>query len=112
MTIDELKDAVIEGLTAELESDPDFSEEILSEKVENAIREVQLHRRYASSGYSDEQIANDIQTFYPNIRGLALYDYNQTGVEGQSSSQENSVLRTYVNRNRMFNGIIPLTRVL
>lgn len=112
MTIDEMKDAIIEGLTSELESDPDFSEDVLIQKVDNAVKEVMLHRRYASSGYSDEQIEKDIQTFYPNIRGLALYDYNQTGVEGQSSSQENSVLRTYVNRNRMFNGIIPLTRVL
>ena len=112
MTIEEMKEAIVEGLTIELKDDPDFSAEVLSEKVDNAVNEVKLHRKYASAGYSDEQIEADIQTFYSNIRGLALYDYNQSGVEGQSSSQENSVLRTYVNRRTMFNGIIPLSKVL
>ncbi len=112
MTIDEMKDAIVEGLTIELKSDPEFSAEVLAEKVENAINEVKLHRRYASAGYSDDLIEKDIMAFYPNIRGLALYDYNQIGVEGQSSSQENSVLRTYVNRNRMFNGIVPLSKTI
>lgn len=112
MTIDEMKDAIVEGLTIELQSDPDFSPEVLNEKVDNAIREVKLLRRYASAGYSTERIEKDIVSYYSNIRGLALYDYNQAGVEGQSSSQENSVLRTYVNRNRMFNGIVPLSKVL
>ena len=112
MTIEEMKDAIVAGLTIELNDDPDFSAEILREKVENAVREVMLARRYASAGYTDAQIETDIQRFYPNIRDLSLYDYNQSGVEGQSSSQENSVMRTYVNRNRMFNGIIPLTKIV
>ena len=112
MTIDEMKDAIVAGLTIELNSDPDFSVEILTEKVDNAVKEVMLARRYASAGYTDAQIEADIQRFYPNIRDLSLYDYNQSGVEGQSSSQENSVMRTYVNRNRMFNGIIPLAKIV
>lgn len=112
MTIDEMRDAIVEGLTTELQDDPDFSTEVLIEKVDNAIREVKQHRRYASAGYSDSQIEKDIMSYYSNIRGLALYDYNQSGVEGQSSSQENSVMRTYVNRNRMFNGIVPLSRII
>lgn len=111
MTIDEMKEAIVEGLTIELKSDPDFSQEVLSEKVDNAVNEIKLHRRYSQAGYTDTMIESDIAQFYSNIRGLALYDYNMSGVEGQSSSQENSIMRTYVNRNRMFNGITPLAKL-
>lgn len=112
MTIDELKESITEGLTVELESDPDFSEEILEEKVNNAVNEVILARRYKMAKYSDEQIEADIENYRSNIRDIALYDYNQSGMDFQSSSQENGILRTFMNRNRLFSGITPLSRIL
>ena len=109
MTIDELKESVIESLTVELGDDPDFSEEILTEKVSNAINEVVLARRYRKAKYSDEQIEADIANYISNIRDISLYDYNQSGQDFQSNHQENGINRSYMSRHRLFYGIIPLT---
>lgn len=112
MTIDELKESVIEGLTTELESDPDFSAEILEQKVDNVINEVKQTRRYAQSGYSDEQIETDIVNYISNIRNISLYDYNQSGIDFQTNSQENGTSRSFMSRHRLFYGIIPLAKQL
>lgn len=112
MTIDELKNDIIASLTVELESDPDFSSEILEEKVANVINEVKHGRRYAQAGYTDEQIESDIINFRANIRDISLYDYNQSGMDFQNSHTENGISRSYINRNRLFYGIIPLSKRL
>ena len=112
MTIDELKESVIEGLTTELKSDPDFSAEILEQKVDNVINEVKLARRYAQAGYSDEQIETDIVNYISNIRNISLYDYNQSGIDFQTNSQENGTSRSFMSRHRLFYGIIPLAKQL
>lgn len=112
MTIDELKESITEGLTVELESDPDFSDEILEEKVNNAVNEVILARRYKMAKYSDEQIEADIENYRSNIRDIALYDYNQSGMDFQSNHQENGINRSYTSRHRLFYGIVPLTRLV
>lgn len=112
MTVDELKDEIVDSLTVELEDDPDFNEDILIEKVDNAVNEVMLMRRYARAKYSDAQIESDIVNYRSNIRNISLYDYNQSGMDFQSSSQENGILRTYMSRHRLFSGIVPLSKVL
>lgn len=112
MTIDELKRSVIESLTVELESDPDFSEEILEQKVDNVINEVKQTRRYTQAGYSDEQIETDIVNYISNIRNISLYDYNQSGIDFQTNSQENGTSRSFMSRHRLFYGIIPLAKQL
>lgn len=112
MTIDELKTEIIESLTVELESDPDFSGEILEEKVANVINEVKQARKYAQAGYTDEQIESDIINYYANIRNLSLYDYNQSGMDFQSGHTENGITRSFMSRNRLFYGIVPLAKQL
>ena len=108
MTIDELKTIIVESLTVELESDPDFSSEILTEKVENAINEVKLARRYKQAKYSESMIERDIEKYLSIIRDVSLYDYNQSGIDFQSSHQENGTTRTFMTRRYLFNGVIPL----
>lgn len=112
MTIDELKASVIESLVTELDSDPDFSEDILTEKVNNAVNEVKMQRRYKSVGYTDDMIEQDIVNFISNIHNIALYDYNQSGMEFQSNHQENGTNRSWMSRERLLSGIIPLTKLL
>ena len=112
MTLDELKDAVIEGLTVHLKSDPDFSAEVLGEIVDAVIDEVISTRRYKEMGYTDADIERDIVNYQASIRKIALYDYNQSGMEYQTSSQENGIQRTYLNRRYLFSGIIPLANKL
>lgn len=103
-----LQDELIADLTIELSSEPTFNADILKQKVIGAIREVKRARKYPSY-YTDEQIQTDLYEYYSNIRNIALYDYNQIGIEFQISSSENGISRTYTDRNKLFSGIIPLS---
>jgi hypothetical protein len=109
MTVDEMRNAIVNELTIELKDESAFSQKKLEIKVDGAIREVKRARRYPSS-YSDEMVAADMEQFYSNIKNIALYDYNMIGVEGQSASTENNESRTYVDRTKLFYGIIPFAR--
>ena len=55
-----------------------------------------------------DQIEEDIENYYSNIRDIALYDYNIIGAEGESYHYEGGTNRTYIDRRRLYNGIIPL----
>lgn len=107
--IDEIKNAIIDELRIELSGDPSLSEDMLNIKVDSAIREVKRVRNYPAN-YTDEMIEKDLAGFYSNIKNIALYDYNQIGIEGQSVSNENGENRTFVDRNTLFRGIIPFAR--
>ena len=102
-----LQDELLNDLTSELSSEPTFNATQLKYKVRNAIREVQRARKYPSY-YTGEQIQNDLYAYYSNIRNIALYDYNQIGIEFQNSSSENGVSRSFMDRNKLFSGIVPL----
>lgn len=103
-----LQDELIADLTIELSSEPTFNADILKQKVIGAIREVKRARKYPSY-YTDEQIQTDLYEYYSNIRNIALFDYNQNGIEFQISSSENGISRTYMDRKKLFSGIIPLS---
>lgn len=108
---DALGQEIFESLKAELENDEAFNETILEQKVRSVILEVQQIRGYARNGYTDEMALVDIEQFSAKIRNIALYDYNQVGVEGQQSSSENNTYRMYFDRSKLFAGICPLARV-
>ena len=112
MTIDELITNIVASLTLELESDPDFSSAILEEKVKNAVNEVKLARRYKQVGYSESMIEKDIEKYQSIIRDISLYDYNQSGIDFQTSHQENGTTRTFMTRRYLFNGVIPLANTV
>lgn len=103
---------LIDIVMSELEETiPDeVNKEVLASKVRNAIREVKRARKYPSH-YTEEMINEDLENYISNIEGLALYDYNQVGAEGESSHNESGVNRTWKSRNTNFNGIIPIARV-
>ena len=105
-----MQSLLIADLKIELSKDSTFDESVLTIKVVNAIKEVKRERRYPSS-YTDTMIDEDLDRYYSNIRAIALYDYNQIGVEGQASHNEGGVSRTWVDRKSLFNGILPLSRV-
>lgn len=106
-----LEQEIIADLTVELEiADENFNSTLLRSKVQNAFREVKRARKYPDS-YSDSRIERDMYDYYSNIRNLALYDYNTIGMEFQQSSSENSTSRTMTDRDKLFAGIIPISRV-
>ena len=107
-----LEQEIFADLYAELSvSDENFNETLLLSKVRNAMREVKRARNYPKT-YSESQIEQDMYDYFSNIRNIALYDYNQIGAEGQSSSGENGTSRSYVDRDKYFFGICPFARVL
>ena len=71
----------------------------------------ELDAKYPSS-WSAEKTYEDLQQFRSHIFNLALFDYNTIGIEFQTSSTENSTTRTYRDRDRLFNGITPLSRLV
>lgn len=105
-----LQDEIIADLTLELGAEPTFNADALRQKVINAIREVKKARKYPSY-YTEEQIARDLYDFYSNVRNIALYDYNKIGGEFEQSHNENSVNRSFVDRNSLFGGVIPLCKL-
>lgn len=105
-----LENDILEDLAAELsETDENFKQSLIMPKIKGAIREVKRVRNYPKH-YTESMIAEDLQNYYSNIVNIARYDYNLIGAEGQQSSGENGTSRSYVDRNSLFSGIIPLSR--
>lgn len=104
-----LQEELISDLTAELESEATFNATVLKTKIVGAIREVKAERKYPSY-YTEKQIQSDLYGYYSKIRNIALYDYNHLGAEFEKSHSENSVSRTFEEREKLFHGILPLTR--
>ncbi len=104
-----MQDELVADLTLELQNEPTFNADVLTQKVVNAIREVKKARKYPAY-YTEEQITKDLYDFYSNARNIALYDYNKMGAEFEQSHNENSVSRSFVDRNSLFSGIVALSR--
>lgn len=102
-------ESIIEELTTELQNEVDFNVDILRLKVSNAYREVKQARNYPKS-YTESMITNDMDNFYTNVKAIALYDYNKVGAEGQTQYSADGESIHYVDRNKMFFGIIPIAR--
>ena len=107
-----LQEELIADLTTELKNDEAFDLEILTAKVVGAIREVKLMRNYSATSYTYDQIQEDLYNYYSIIKRVALYDYNQIGVEGQVSHNENSTNRTWEDRSKLFNGVHAFVKIL
>ena len=99
--MDELVSQIVEDLKIELQDDVGFSADALTAKVKNAYREVKIARHYPLE-YSEEKITADMNQFYPVIRDVALYDYNQIGKDFEQSHTENGVTRSLVSRDSLF----------
>lgn len=107
-----LQEELVADLTEELKNDPNFNAGILEKKVKTAIKEVMLRRNYEATSYTDERIVSDLENYYSVIKNVALYDYNQSGAEGQISHDENGISRTWTDRNNLFKGVVAFVRVL
>lgn len=109
MTFDEMIAEITSDLTTEISAeDPDnFNPELLTVKINGAVRAVKGARRYPAS-YTEEKIEADLVRFHSQIIEIARYDYNQIGSEGQTSYNADGVTINYVDRKSLFRGITPL----
>lgn len=105
-----LESDILEDLTTELsETDKKFKQSLIIPKIKNAIREVRRARNYPKH-YTESAIVEDLENYYSNIRSIALFDYNLIGGEFQESYSENGKSGSFVKRNSLFAGVIPLSR--
>lgn len=100
---------IIEDLKTELEAEEGskFNISLLRSKVKTAYREVQAARKYPVT-YSEAMIERDMNNYYSQIRSIAMYDYNQSGSEGQTQYSQDGVSIHYVDRDRLFFGVLPI----
>lgn len=104
--MDKLINEIFKDLSIELDIPGEEGSMLLS-KVRSAYREVKGARSYPID-YEDDFICSDMERYYSNIKNLALYDYNQIGVEGQSAHGENGTSRTWVDRNKYLEGVVAI----
>lgn len=104
-----LIDQIYEDIKEEIEqADGDkFNPTLLKAKVKSAYRDVKAARKYPVS-YSEATIDRDMENYYSQIRSIALYDFNQVGSEGQNQYSQDGVSIHYVDRDRLFYGVLPI----
>lgn len=107
-----IESEIVNDLTTELEGEDGFNANILANKVKLAVREVMSKRNYSATTWNDEKILDDLYNFYSVIENVARYDYNQIGVEGESSHSENGISRSYVDRDTLFKGVHAFVGVI
>ena len=100
---------ILADITAEMGNE-DFNTAVMTAKIKSAYREVKRSRNYPDT-YSDEKIEKDMESYFSNIKNIALYDYNMIGAEGEATHSENGVSRTYIDRKSLFAGVLPISRV-
>lgn len=111
--ISSLKTTIVNLLSSEMRKEPSFNADILTIKVELAIREVMAKREYENSSYSDVQILSELSTrFFATITNLARYDYVKVGADEQISHTENSVSRNYRDRDKLISDVHAFVKVL
>lgn len=110
MTQAELEASIIAELTLELNKETDFDADMLGYKVQNAYREVKTVRNYPKT-YPQSVIDDDMEAHYSYIKAIALYDYTKIGAEGQENYSADGETIKYVDRNKLFAGVLPLARV-
>ncbi|MFR5739589.1 MAG: hypothetical protein ACLUEC_10465 [Coprococcus sp.] len=102
--MEDILNEVYKDLVVELRLVDESDKGQLYIKVKNAIREV-VNRRAYPSHFSKEDIRKDLEMLYSNIHDIALYDYNQIGVEGQVSHSDNTNTRTWKDREECLKGV-------
>lgn len=100
----DVQSEVYADLVSELNLTKESDKAAMLVKVKNAVREVKNRRSYPSH-FTEEDIQKDLDTLYSNIRGLALYDYNQIGAEGQNAHSSNGTSRTWKDREDCLKGV-------
>ena len=100
---------IIEELTTELrETEGErFNETLLRSKVKSAYRAVHTARKYPKS-YTEAMIERDMENYYSQVKDIAMFDFNQIGAEGQTQYSQDGVSVHYVDRDKLFYGVLPI----
>lgn len=102
-------DMVISDLTTMYKDQPTFSTERVAVIVNKVVEEVVSARRYREEFYSDDSIEADLLKFKSQIYNISEYDFAHFGAPHETNHSENSTSRTWIDRNKLFAGIVPLS---
>lgn len=107
-----LQKDIIADLTIELQEEPLFDVAKLTGKVKDAIRKVRSARKYEHTTYTEEKKGKDLyENYYSVIKDLALYYWNKTGAEFETSHDENDVSRTYISENEILGNVPAFVKI-
>lgn len=105
------RDALVEELTPELQAnDFQFNEELLTQKIGEAMDEFRMHRRYPSS-YSESRILADMERYVAKIKYVAFVKYGKIGTYGELYHYENTVHRSWAHDYEVWYGVLPISQV-
>ena len=107
-----LKTAIFNALKVELQHEPLFREDVLEQKVNDAVSELKRRRCYSNTTMSETQVLADLEEHYTVIKQAALVYYNRMGSEGESVHYENTVHRSFFHEDDIFSGVIPFVKIL
>ena len=102
-------DIVIDELTTLYSDQPTFNADKLAVIVNKVVDEVILARNYKNAGYTDEQITVDLFNYKSNIYNLSEFDFATFGAPHQESHSENSTNRVWIDRNKLFKGVVAIS---
>lgn len=100
---------LFEEMSKNLKKEKTFDEDCLKEIISDVIQEVKEARNYPLY-YTDGMITDDLQKLRSKIKKIAKFDYDQIGGFGNASRSENGVSISFIDRNSLFSGVIPLSR--
>lgn len=103
--------SIATAIGLEMNKEPTFDMDIVASKVSAVVRELIQRRRYNKSGMSDEAILEDLEYYYPQVLNVARFDFNTIGAEGEERHTENGIDRSFVERGKLWAGVVPIGRV-
>lgn len=106
------ENSIIAALALEMSDDPTYNADVVASKVSAVVRELIQRRRYRKSGMEDWAIEEDLEDYFPQALNVARYDYNTIGAEGEDRHTENGIDRTFVERGKLWAGVVPISRVI
>lgn len=104
-------DMVISDLATMYSDQPTFNVDKIAVIVNKVVEEIINIRRYREENYSDELIEKDLLNYKSQIYNVSEYDFSHIGAPHETSHSENSVNRSWIERSKLFAGIIPLSHL-
>lgn len=103
---------IFEELKAELmETEGEkFNATLLRSKIKSAYRDIKAAKRFPDS-VSEASIEREMEKYYSNVLGLALYRYNKIGAEGLNQLSQDGVSQHYEDEKAYFYGVLPYARI-
>lgn len=108
----EFEKNIATAIILEMHEDPTFNADIVASKVSAVVRELMQRRRYKRAGMSDAAIAEDLENYYPQVLNVARFDFNTIGAEGEERHTENGIDRSFIERGKLWAGVVPIGKLI